>query len=185
VVVQVARVLVAAAAAVALSACGASREVDSDGAKGGWKAVEGYGLRIDLPPGWYGDVSKHDELSAPILRAATFELVDQPTDIGQEAQRTMEADDVLITIADYGPLPNPKNTRELQPATLPIKIERSHLGSFEGFREPVATRAFLLEDHALQVWVAFGSAVPTEPTLEEANDVLTTFAFRPSGQPAA
>jgi hypothetical protein len=182
---HVARVLLAAAAAVVLSACGVSAEVDSEAAKGGWKVVEGYGLRIDLPPGWYGDVSKHDEVSAPLLRAATFELMDPPTDIGQEAQRTMDADDVLITVADYGPLPNPKNTRELQPATLPITIERSHLGSFEGFRKPVATRAFLLEDHALQVWVAFGSAVPTDPTLEEANDVLATFLFRLSGQPAS
>jgi hypothetical protein len=132
-------------------------------------------LRIELPPGWYGDARTPKIPSAPLVRAATFPLAVEHTGLGRQARRTMGEGDILITVADYGPMPG----ADEPPTPLPVAVDGSHVTSFEGFREPVVVRTITVSSHRLQLWVVFGSSDPSDERYAEANRVLETLAVQP------
>lgn len=168
--------LAVAIAGAAFTGCGSA---SGERATAESTTVRGYGFELPLPPGWHGDVSKPEGPSAPLLRAATFWL-GPATDIGQSSEAAMDEDDILITVADYGEFPNPERISEFSTTPLPVRIRRSDLGNFEGFRKPVATKAFAVDRHGLQVWIVFGSDEPKEEQIRQANDVLASLIVRPA-----
>jgi hypothetical protein len=157
---------------IVMAGCGSA---EPDAAADGTRTIRSESLSVELPPGWYGDAERPEPQWAPMLRAATFALTEEATDQGQQAQSTMADGDILITVVDYGPLPD---SGELAAST-PVAVDRSHAASSEGFREPVVNRSFTLGGHHLQLWVVFGSSKPTEEHYREANRVLATLAVRP------
>lgn len=161
---------------LALSGCGSADPSARDGGGENARTVRGHGLSLEVPAGWHGDVSKADPQTASLIRAATFPLSALPAGVGQEAQRTMDDRDILISVVDYGRLPE---SSRLEVAQLPIGVDRSHVASFEGFREPVVTRSFVVDGHALQLWVVFGSPDPSEELFRAANKVLATLTVAP------
>jgi len=154
--------------------CGAG-ERDSRGSGEPSSAVRGHGLRVDLPVGWYGEVVRSELPGALTLRAANFPLP-PAKDVGQRAQQTMTERNVLITLTHYGWA---KDSSRVAQATLPLAIKRSDFTSFEGFMRPVATRSWIIDGRAFQLWVVFGSETPSDDLLAEANRVLATIAFEP------
>lgn len=144
------------------------------------KVVRGYGLRIELPAGWWGDIARPQPPGALTLRAANFALPQMPTDVGHQAQETMRPDDILITLVHYGRAHDDWRMRRIGP---PLAIERADLTSFEGFTRPVASDSFILDDQAFQLWVAFGIETPADELLADANRVLASIALeaRPLG----
>ena len=152
--------------------CGAENAGERD--REPTKVVRGYGLRIELPPGWQGEIVQPERPGALTLRAANFPLP-SATELGQEAQRAMGEHDVLITLVYYGRLPDVSG---LRPASLPLKIERADFASFEGFSRPVATNGFTFDDGAFQLWAVFRDGTPSDEVLAEANSVLATIAFQ-------
>jgi hypothetical protein len=156
-----------------VAGCGA---VDRDaGVRSGeaTKTVRGYGLKVELPAGWHGEVVRPEPPGALTLRAANFPLP-PATDVGQQAQRTMGERDVLITLVHYGRAGDDARSRQ---ATLPLAIERAHFTPFEGFARPVANEAFVLAGGAFQLWAVFRDASPSDEVLAEANRVLATIAL--------
>ena len=164
------RVLPLAVLVVLASACGASEQVPPPTGE----RVSGHGLQITLPTGWHGDVTKLGPQHATTLRAATFPL-GPLEDVGQEAQRTMGPDDLLIVVADYGvvlasPPPDPP----------PIRVGRGDVSNHEGFGEPVAGTTVRVGVTTLQVWVVAARA-PSDGQLEQANAVLATLRHERAG----
>jgi hypothetical protein len=149
-----------------LTGCGAVETADVGSEP---RTVSGHGLRIELPSGWDGVVVKSGLNVAPLLRAANFPLTEPPSDIGRLSQRTMGADDVLITIVDYGEVPGAMESKQAQP----VRLGRSDVTSFEGFLEPVATHSLTVKGHTLQLWIV-AAKEPTDLQLEQANAVLAT-----------
>jgi hypothetical protein len=166
-----ARIVGLVVAATVMSACGS---VEGDATEPA-TTIRSEAISLELPPGWYGDPVRPDVPQAPVLRAATFPLVERPRDLGNELRPTMGERDILITVADYGPMPTPDEFR----ASPPIAVDRSHVVSFEGFREPVVMRSFTLGGHRLQLWVVFASAEPSDELFAEANRVLATLEVQP------
>jgi len=163
---------------VVLSGCG-SKPAHADKARQEQTVLAAGALTIKVPHGWYGsNVSDMSGPSAPTLRLATFPVAAQPLDQGQQAQRTMDRNDILITILDYGPLSPAEEPVEI--VDLPVAIEASHIGPFEGFREPAATRAFVVNGHAVQLWVVFGSPEPSTELLDVASRALASLAVEPA-----
>ena len=157
------------------SGCGAA-EGDTKGNGGDpTKTVRGYGLRIDLPAGWHGEVVRPQPSGGLTLRAATFPIP-PATNVGQQAQREMTASDVLITLSSYGWA---NDNSRVGHATLPLAIERADFAPFEGFARPVATQSRVLDRGAVQLWVVFGDETPSDALLAEANRVLATFTLEP------
>lgn len=133
-------------------------------------SVRGHGLRIDLPADWQGEVVRPEPPGALTLRAANFPLP-PATDVGQQAQLKMTARELLITVSYYG---RARDDSHVAHASLPLLIERADFAPFEGFARPVATRSFVLDGGAFQVWVVFGDETPSDALLAEANRVLAT-----------
>jgi hypothetical protein len=166
-----ARVVGLAVAATVLSGCGS---VEHDAA-GELTEIRSEAISLELPPAWYGHAEPPEVPQAPVLRAATFPLSPEPADLGQQARRTMGEDDVLITVVDYGAVPDADDVA----VSPPVAVDHSHTVSFEGFREPVVMRSFTLGGHRLQLWVVFGTSDPGVELYREANRVLATLAVRP------
>ncbi len=168
------RVLTLLTAGVLATGCGAG---ENRGAAGDepTKRVSGHGLTIAIPANWDAEVVRPNPPGALTLRAANFAL--PPTsDIGQQAQREMGDEEILITLSHYGRAGDNSNA---QPARLPLEIEPADFTPFEGFARPVATDSFVVENGAFQVWVVFGSETPSDELLAEANRVLETVALAP------
>ena len=162
------------AVGVVTAGCGSAKpepvaESMSTGAEG-TSTVRSEGISLELPASWYGDAERPEGPSAPMLRAATFPLVEPLADVGQQAQGNLAEDDILISILDYGPM---TDSGQL-PSSGPVAVDRSHIASFEGFREPVVTRTITLGGHSLQLWVVFGSSDPSGEQYRQANRVLAT-----------
>ena len=157
--------------------CGAAEKNDAGGTadEGPTTTVRGHGLRIDLPSGWHGEVVRPQPPGALTLRAANFPLPPL-TDVGQQAQRTMTARDVLITLSYYGWA---RAGSRMQHVSLPIAVKRGDFESFEGFTRPVATRSFGVDGRAFHLWVVFGDGTPSDELLAEANRVLASVALEP------
>jgi hypothetical protein len=168
-----ARVLALFLVGALAAGCGAGEERSASG-DGRTKSVSGHGLTIAVPEGWVAEVVRPDPPGALLLRAANFALP-ETLDIGQRAQEEMSEDEILITLAHYG---RARDGWSHRPASLPLAIDRTDFTSFEGFRRPVATGSFVLEEDAFQVWVVFGSKMPSDALLAEANRVLATFAVK-------
>ncbi len=84
-----------------VAGCGGAADGARERSSGQTKAVRGYGLRIDLPAGWHGEVMRPEPPGALTLRVAIFPLP-PPIDVGQQAQRAMGERDILITLVYYG-----------------------------------------------------------------------------------
>ena len=169
-----ARVFTLLLVSVLASGCGASEKRGAAG-DGPTKRVSGHGLTIAVPAGWGAEVVRPDPPGALTLRAANFALP-EAFDVGQRAQREMNADEILITLSHYGRARDGSNA---QRASLPLAIDRADFTSFEGFRRPVATTSFVIDEGAFQVWVVFGTETPSDELLAEANRVLETLAVEP------
>jgi hypothetical protein len=153
-----------------VAGCGAAERGAGETSGQPTHTVRGHGLRIDLPIGWHGEVVHPEPPGALTLRAANFPLP-PATDVGQQAQRVMGEQDVLITLSYYGPA---RDGWSVRPATLPLEIERAHFASFEGFSQPVATDSYVLDGGAFQLWVVFNTGAPRDDLVAEANRVLAT-----------
>jgi hypothetical protein len=158
---------------IVMAGCGSA---EPDTAPGSTRTIRSEALSLELPAGWYGDAEEAEVPQAPFLRAATFPLADEATDVSQQAQRTIGEDEILISVVDYGPMPS---IDDPPPTPLPVAVDRSHVTSFEGFREPVVERTVTVGGHRLQLWVVFGSFDPGEERYGQANRVLATLAVRP------
>jgi hypothetical protein len=171
---RLAHVLTLLLVSVLASGCGAGERRGAVG-DGPTKRVSGHGLSIAVPAGWDAEVVRPDPPGALTLRAANSPLP-QASDVGQRAQQEMNADEILITLSHYGRTRDGSNA---QRASVPLAIDRADFTSFEGFRRPVATTSFVIDEGAFQVWVVFGSETPSDELLAEANRVLETFAVEP------
>jgi hypothetical protein len=159
-------------AAAVIAGCGS---VERDGAGEPATTIRSEALSLELPPGWYGHAEPPEVPQAPALRAATFPIPRVPADLGQQARRTMAADDILISVVDYGAMLAADDVA----VSLPVAVDKSHVISFEGFREPVVMRSFTLGGHRLQLWVVVGSGDPDTELYRDANRVLATLAVQP------
>ncbi len=158
-----------------LAGCGVAQD-GGPASAGATETVRGYGLTLELPAGWHGQIARPEPPGALMLRAANFPLPKVASDVGQQAQRTMAERDILITLSYYG---RARNETGVRGVGLPLTIERADFTSFEGFSRPVATDSFVLDEHAFQLWVVFRSGTPSEELLAEANRVLATVALEP------
>jgi hypothetical protein len=166
--------------ALCASGCGTTTEPGGGSAAVDERTVRSGALSLDVPAGWHGSDAEAEGPSAPTLRVATFPLSPRPTDQGQQEQTKMGDQDILISVVDYGLLPAPDKLKELSAVDLPITVARSDLGSFEGFRDAVATRAFVVNGHAIQLWVVFGSSDAGADVFDQANQALETLAVTPT-----
>jgi hypothetical protein len=140
--------------------------------------IEGYGLKMNLPAGWDGRITRDSPKDAVVLQAASTELA--PGDVtGVETHRRMRNTDLYLKVIDIGAPTarlvdhDPAWSRE----ALPIRFGTEHIyDTFEDVELPAyGARAVAVDGHALMVYVGFGS-FPSQADVARANAVLASFS---------
>ena len=156
------------------------------GCAGGSHSIGRYGVKLDLPPGWTGEVYRRGK-DLVILHAASFRLGahdgDDPmgrierNDRLVDARRGMGAGDAGIGIYAYGHVPGPPAAK-LEGA---LTISSSDRKGMEGYPAGRATyeRMFSEGGRQVQVTVEFGSAHPAAGLVDRVNGVLQTLSIGP------
>ena len=120
----------------------------------GGTTIHGFGMRIDLPPGWHGRVSHGN------VAAATFPIPRGDTGFGRATLRQMRRGDLLLLISEWAPLPGE------HPPCLP----RRHAPPLSG------PGSFCLSGRHFVVFKR--RRRPSARTIAQANEVLTSFRVR-------
>jgi hypothetical protein len=151
------------------------------------RPISGFGVGLELPPGWYGRVVKPGERDSIVVSASNFA---QPHEsyLGPKTAKAMDEDSIHIELAGFDPHSDELAGRASWKATeLPISIDRSHLGGpFEGMPAPaVAARWLVIDGRAVMVFVGFGTSNPSDAMFDEANRVLATLSIDEEDNPSA
>ena len=163
-------ILVLGSLAAGLAACGGSQPSDS-----GSTIVAGYGLRVELPPGWSGRVFRPSPKDAVSLEATSAALppvnqvmtIDGLTDEG-----------AYVRVDDIG-APPPRIERSsvwLADPRLPLAVGHADLaGPYEGGFPSGTALNVVIHDRALMIRVRFGSQ-PSDDRLDDVNEVLASLS---------
>jgi len=94
--------------------------------------VEAHGLRADTPIGWEVRITRHlprepEDVSKPVLHAATFPLPEGRGDFGSRAVEIMGPNDVFISLLEYGD--EAVNSALFSEGTLPRYIDPDRFGT--------------------------------------------------------
>jgi hypothetical protein len=147
--------------------------------------LEGFGLAVDLPAGWEGEIyrraSAGDGLrpqgaaEAPVLHAATFALPAERGDFGNGAVDLMRRDDVFVSLFEYDapaastPLFEAVGVPRLGDADFdPATLQRAFPG------HSGCQRFFRVGDRAFCLYVVVGSHLFRHGLVRQANAVLAT-----------
>jgi hypothetical protein len=117
--------------------------------------IHGYGLRMDLPPGWHGRVSHGN------VAAATFPIPRGDTGLGRATRRRMRRGDLLLFISEWEPMPGE------HPPCLPRRYAPPLSGP----------RSFCLSARHFVVFVRRRGPTPAR-TVAQANRALRSFRVR-------
>jgi hypothetical protein len=153
---------------------------DMAGPEPGGNAVSGYGIRMRLPPGWNGSVTRG------VLQAASFPL--SPGDAPDTARSDMGSEDALITLFEHDPSEAPFVTSgfpvvvdapEFVPPEPGTAVQTS-LGRARGaLTHGITGRSFVAKGREFVLWVESGTRPPARSTLEALNQALATLQIEP------
>lgn len=155
------------------------------GCSGHRHSIDRYGLTLDLPKGWTGEIYRRAEDLA-IVHAASFRLGphDGYDPMGRiergdrlvDARTGMRAHDVGISIFAYADVPGPAAPAlRGDPAIGPS--DRKDMEGFPPLRATYA-KTFTAGGRDIQVIVEFGSAQPPPGGFDRVNAVLRTLSVR-------
>ena len=166
-------VLIGVVSCVAVAAgCGATDRVSSG--RPSVRTISGYGLSIDLPPGWHGRIFRRSPQYAIALDAATVPLPPADDDLFDQTALRMSAHDLYLHPDDIGQAPHlPMREAAWQIAEPPLQLQRSDLGNFPVRFAAFAVRPVVVRRRLIQLDAGFGS-MPTDPMLARLNAVLGT-----------
>ena len=169
------RPIVIMAAVFAFAGC--SGDADDIGGSAD-RTISGFGVSINLPPGWDGRIVKLEPNAATQVLAGNFSLPSAEDFLGAETAKAMGPQSLYVWAADLG-----SDREHLQPGrwketSLPIQIARADFGPFEGVASPVeAVQWAIVGEKAILVMVGFGADQPSDDLIAEANAVLATLAL--------
>lgn len=146
-------------------------ETQASGDRVQTRTLSGYGLSIELPPGWDGRLYRRPGDGTTGLQAANFQLPEEDDDLASAARRDLVSSGIVIG-ALVGDTASPSWWTH---ATLPVEIRRSDFAPYEGFEwRTAAIRHLIVGERSALVFAAFDVAHPRDEILVKANAVLAT-----------
>lgn len=146
--------------------------------------LSGYGITVDLPPGWEGRIYKRPE-GDPTLHAANFPLPLEDGDFGSRALAAMGNGGAFLVVTEYEPAlagqglfsppaPSPlPATSELDPWAL-LRVRRGQFG---------IQRFMTIGGRPFCVYLVVGTLPSPSGLLADVNVVLRTLSIVPAGLP--
>jgi len=155
---------------------------EESGSRGEYDArpLDGLGLHIELPHGWYGRITRPGPGPAIVLQAATVPLA--PDDgSGIKTHEPMASEDIFLMIVDTLMTPAQVSGDESwSDANGPVMFRRSDLHDVWP-RTPLPSygvRFLVVENRPLSIYFGFGTE-PDDERLDEANHVLGSLRVTP------
>ena len=133
------------------------------------------GVHLTVPVGWESE-SFVNPSGMAVIRLGSFEFRHaRDDDVGQTAQASMGASDVLINMIDVTAT-DPGVTNSYYTAVpSPLTVDGADALQQEGYKVPAAViRGVRINAHNLYLSVAFGTAPPSRAQVASANAVLRT-----------
>ena len=145
-----------------------------------------YGVSLDLPSGWIGQIYDGNRGAPPpraILEATSFtgggpHVLTVEDDAAAQGGERMSARDIVIILWDTGD----GGADTYAPLVGAPTITREDFSPIEGFQHPVARSLFTTQGRFFDLMVEFGDDLGTLPDstqLERANNVLATLRVEP------
>lgn len=144
--------------------------------------LSGYGIAVDLPPGWEGRIYKRPE-GDPTLHAGNFALPVEDGDFGSRSLTGMGSGGAFVVVTEYerslagrglfdpeAPAPLPA-TSELNAWAL-LRVRQGQFG---------IQRFMTIGGRPFCVYLVVGTVPSPSALLAEANIVLRTLAITPAG----
>jgi len=135
------------------------------------------GVHLTVPAGWDSE-SFVNPAGMAVFRLGSFEFRHAPDDdVGQTAQASMGAGDVLINMVDVTATDPGATNSYYRAVPSPPTVDGSEALQQEGYKVPAAViRGVRINAHNLYLTVAFGTAPPSRAQVAAANAVLRTLA---------
>jgi hypothetical protein len=144
--------------------------------------IGGFGLSMQLPPGWNGRVYRPSPADAITLEAATVPLAPTGDSSFEQTERAMGAGDAYIRLSDIGAPPSYLGREHTwQRVSLPISIDAGSVQRFvEGQSLPAnVVRPLVIKNRAITLYVGFGSA-PSPAAIRDVDHVLASLSVAAS-----
>jgi len=134
------------------------------------------GFSLAIPADWQTGTSQNDD-GAAYLTTASSAVDSHEGALGVGSQQYMQPGDVLVSVTEVKDPPDPSGFQQLDGAP---RVSRGQVGDYA-----VPAPAMWIADYTeggryFQIGVAFGRERPTNEQLRTANDVLSSFAVRPT-----
>ena len=144
--------------------------------------ISGYGISVDLPPGWEGRIYRRPE-GDPTLHAGNFPLPMEDGDFGTRALETMRSDGAFLVATEYDPaLAGQGLFSQEAPAPLPATSELNAWALLRVRPGQFGIQRFMtVGGRAFCVYVVVGSIPGPSALLGEANRVLRSLSIVPGG----
>jgi len=135
------------------------------------------GVHLTVPAGWDSE-SFVNPSGMAVFRLGSFEFRHAPDDdVGQIAQASMGASDVLINIVDVTATDPGATNSYYRSVPPPLTVDGSQAIQQEGYEVPAAViRGVRINAHNFYLSVAFGGAPPSRAKVAAADAVLRTLA---------
>lgn len=148
-------------------------------------SIDAFGIRLDFPAGWDSRISYLHGTPGPTVEAATFALPPSGPDSLYLATKSMEPNDVVLSLHDFtGACP----CAGFEVAQLPIDIGPGDFLTWSGLDEgrSFAERSVQVNGRSLDLWVEFGTNPPSGASLAEVDTILASIELASSpGTPTA
>lgn len=149
--------------------------------------INGYGLTVDVPDGWYGQIYQRDagpnETTKPIIQLSTTPLAPPLTDddVASGTTLKMGTTDAVICVYELEPSPGFSNPAlGFEPVESSVVVRPGDLARIENV--PPGFSCFLrrirMTGRYFQVRAVFGSNPAPPRTFAEVNRVLVSFSVQ-------
>jgi hypothetical protein len=145
--------------------------------------ISGYGIGVDLPPGWEGRIYRRPE-GDPTLHAGNFPLPVEDGDFGTRALDAMQGGGAFLAATEYDRgLAGQGLFAQEAPAPLPATSELNAWALLRVRPGQFGIQRFMtVGGRAFCVYVVVGTVPGPSALLAEANRVLRSLSIVPVGQ---
>jgi hypothetical protein len=144
--------------------------------------LSGYGITVDLPPGWEGRIHRHPE-GDPTLHAGNFPLPVEDGDFGSRALGAMGSGGAFLVVTEYDPALASRGLFFPQaPAPLPATSELNAWALLRVRHGQFGIQRFMTTGgRPFCVYVVVGTVPSPSALLAGVNAVLRTLSIVPAG----
>jgi hypothetical protein len=144
--------------------------------------LSAYGIEVDLPSGWEGQIYRRPGGGRPILHAGSFALPAGDGDFGSLAVGALGAGSSFVALLEYDPALAGTGLFARRGMPLPLRVAEAHARAMpRAVAGRAAVQRFFTESgRAFCLYVVISAPAGASRAVREANTVLATVRIAPA-----